>query len=287
MNLVNILGAIVSPLFNRGIGNIPGVLPLYRRFWKYFGFKGERLVRVNNFKLYVIARDWAVAPTMIFAHRWEPDETAIFKRYIESGMTVVDIGAYIGYHSILASKLVGDKGKVYTFEPSPESLTLLHKNIKINNCKNICVVEKAVTEKIGDATYYIVKDNPSNSSIMQSLGWHRKITVSTISLDEFMKDERVDFIKMDIEGGERAAINGMVNTIKNNPNLQMVVEVYPPGLKRAGWTLKEYVSFLSQYFHLYIIGAKNLADEVGYCDIQKKLDKVHAINLFCSRRMNV
>ncbi len=281
---MEVLGRIVSPLFNRGIGKIPGVLPLYRRFWECFGFKGIRLTRVNDFKMYIICRDWAVAPTMIFAHSWEPEETRICKQCVKEGMTVVDAGAYIGYYSLLTSRLVGNKGKVYAFEPSPESLSILRKNIKINNCKNIQVVEKALTDKIGYASYYLAHNNPSNSSTVEILEYHEKIEVPTTTLDEVMGNKRVDVIKMDIEGGERAALNGMTKVIRNNPDLVMLVEVYLQGIVSAGWDLKGYIDFLISRFHLHIVRKNGITDEAGYKDIQSTIEKRTAINLLCRRR---
>ncbi len=282
--IIGILGKLISPLFNRGIGKIPGVILLYRSFWGHFGFKGIKLARVNDFKMYIICRDWAVAPTMIFTHSWEPEETRICKQCVKEGMTVVDAGAYIGYYSLLTSKLVGDKGKVYAFEPSPESLLVLRRNIEINKCNNIQVVEKALTDKTGYAPYYLVHNNPSNSSTIESLEYREKIEVPTITLDEFIGDTRVDVIKMDIEGGERVALNGMTEVIRNNPDLVMLVEVYLQGIASAGWDLKEYIDFLITRFHLHIVRKHGITSEVGYTDIQNTIEKCPAINLLCRRR---
>ncbi len=285
--IIGIVGKVISPLFNRGITRIPGIFPLYRRFWGRFGFKGIRLTRVNDFKMYVIGRDWAVAPTMIFTHIWEPVETGICRQYIREGMTVIDVGAYIGYYSLLASKLVGSKGKVYTFEPFPESLLVLKKNIQINSCKNIQVIEKALTDKVGVASYYLDHNSPSNNSTIQSLQPFKdrqEIRVPTTILDEFMGNKRVDIVKMDIEGGERAALNGMTKVIKSNPNLVMLIEVYPRGIAMAGGDLKEYIEFLITRFHLYIVGKNGITSEVGYMDIQHTIKKCAVINLFCRRR---
>lgn len=284
--IIEILGRVIKPLFNIGIGKIPGVLPLYKLFWRYCGFKGVRLTKVNDFKLYIIGRDWAVAPTMIFAHVWEPVETEICKQHIEEGMTVVDIGAYVGYYSLLASRLVGSKGKVYAFEPSPECLKLLHKNIQINNCQNIQVFGKAISDKADYVEYYLVHENPSNNSALKTLKYCQQIQVPTTTLDEVIGDKRVDFIKMDIEGGERLALNGMTKVIKNNSNLVMLVEVYLQGIVSAGWSLKEYIDFLVNRFHLHIVGKNGITSEVGYIDIQNAIKKCTAINLFCRKRGN-
>lgn len=284
MNLImETFGRAIKPLFNIGVGKILGVSPLYKFVWGHFGPKGIRLIKVNGFKMYVACRDWAVAPTMMFTHTWEPAETKIFKQYIKKGMTVVDAGAYIGYFSLLASKLVGSRGRVYAFEPSPECLELLHKNIQLNDCKNIQVFAKALTDKTGHIAFYLSPNNLSGSSILGD-SRNPRIEVPTITLDEAVGDRRVDFIKMDIEGGEPKALRAMVKVIKNNPNLGMIIEVFPARLVEVGSSLEEYTDFLQHYFRLYIIGKSGLTSEVGLCGIQEAIRKTQVINLFCQRR---
>lgn len=287
--LVDVFGRAIKPLFNIGLGQIPGVQPLYKFIWEHLAPKGIRLTKVNDFKMYFACHDWAVAPMLMLAHVWEPLETEICRQHIKDGMTVIDAGAYIGYYSILASKLVGSEGKVYAFEPSPESQMLLRKNIKLNNCKNIKVFEGAVTDKVGHITYHVSTTNLSGSSMFSKYSDPKgfrgiPIKVPTTSLDAIVGDERVDFVKMDIEGGETLALNGMAKIIKNNPNLKMIIEVFPTGLVRVSSSLEEYIGFLQRYFHLYIIGKTGLTSEVGLRDIRKVTRKVEVINVFCQRR---
>ena len=287
--LVAVFGRAIKPLFNRGLGQIPGIQPIYKYIWKHYGPKGIGLTDVNDFKMYFACHDWAVAPTLMFAHVWEPAETEICKQYIKEGMTVIDAGSYIGYYSILASKLVGSKGKVYAFEPSPESQMLLHKNIKLNNCDNVQVFEGAVTDKKGHITYYVSTTNLSGSSIFTKYSdpidfQGVPIEVRTTSLDAIAGDEKVDFIKMDIEGGEAQAIKGMTKIIKNNPNLKMIIEICPKGLKELGSSLEEHITLLQGYFHLHIIGSDGITNEVSIRDIRATIRKTQVINLFCQRR---
>lgn len=287
--LIDVFGRAIKPLFNIGLGQIPGVQPVYKYVWKHCAPKGIRLTDVNDFKMYFACHDWAVAPTLMFAHVWEPAETEICRQYIKEGMTVIDAGSYIGYYSILASKLVGDKGKVYAFEPSPESQMLLHKNIELNNCNNVQVFEGAVTDEVGQITYYVSTTNLSGSSMFTKysdpIGFRGvPIKVRTTSLDEVAGDERVDFVKMDIEGGEAKAINGMAKIIKNNPDLKLMIEVCPKGLVELGSSLEEHINLLQKYFNIHIIGQDGLTGEVGLQDIKLAFKKTAVINLFCQRK---
>lgn len=288
MNLVTrTLGGTVKRFANIGLGQLPGVLTVYRFVWRHFGPKGIAIAEVDGMKLNVICRDWAVAPTMLFAHSWEPAETAIFKRYIKDGDVVVDAGAYIGYYTVLASKLVGDKGKVYAFEPSPENRDVLVKNIKLNGCDNVSTIRRAVSDKQGTVTFYPNPTNASGSTMFKDYSTHNnrdpKVVVDTVSLDGVIGRGRVDFIKMDIEGGETRALKGMTNIIRNNPNLKMIVEVFPIGLKNVGSSLEEFMGSLQQYFKLYIVGGDETVD-IGLKDIQREIKKSAVINLFCVRK---
>ena len=281
------LGGTVKRFANIGLGQLPGVLTVYRFVWRHFGPKGIAIAEVDGMKLNVICRDWAVAPTMLFAHSWEPAETAIFKKYIKDGDVVVDAGAYIGYYTVLSSKLVGGKGKVYSFEPSQENYDVLVKNIKLNNCDNIHIVRKAVSDKQGTVTFYPNPCNASGSTMFKDYSTHNdhdpKVIVDTTSLDDAIGNGRADFIKMDIEGGETNALKGMTNVIKNNPQLKMIVEVFPIGLKNVGSSLEEFVESLQRCFKLYIVGGSDTVD-VGLQEIQQEIKKSAVINLFCIRK---
>ena len=285
MNLVmETFGRAIKPLFGTGVGRLPGVVPIYKYIWRHFGPKGIRLVEANGVKLYINCRDGAIFPSLSFGHIWEPAETGVFKQSVKEGMTIIDAGAHIGYYSLLASRLVGSKGKVYAFEPSPECLGLFHRNIQLNNCKNIQVFEKALTGKSGYTMFYLDRDNLASGSILKVPQSRQRIEVSTITLDEAIGDERVDFIKMDIEGGETKALSGAVKTIENNINLEMMIEVFPERLVGAGSSLKEYVELLQYHFRLYIIRKCGLTGEAGLQDIRKAVRRAGSINLFCRRR---
>jgi len=94
----------------------------------------------------------------------------------------------------------------------------------------------------------------------------------------------VDFIKMDIEGGEFRALRGMTEVIGNSPSLKMMVEVLPDVLEKSGSSVDEYVSLLQKYFRLYAIGKGGLTGEVGLRDIKVSVKASGSVNLLCDRR---
>jgi len=276
------LGRAVKPLSGTGIGRIQGVVPLYQWIWKHFGPKGVVLTKVGRFELYVDCKDWFVAPSLLFGHIWEPAETEIFRLSVKAGMTVVDIGAHVGYYSILASQLVGPTGQVYAFEPTPETLKLLHQNMTLNQVTNVQVLAAAVSDGIGTTLLYLDKVSPGSNTTSGGSS-DKAITVSTITLDSILGDTKVDFIKIDIEGGEVKALKGMTKTIENNPNLQLMTEVYPDGLKRANSSLEEYIDLLQQFFELYLICQHGQLLLAKLENIKRATKIAGSINLLCMR----
>ena len=77
------------------------------------------------------------------------------REILKPGMVVLDIGANIGYHTLISSKLVGNTGKIYSFEPEPHNFKLLLKNIEINEFKNIIPINKALSNNIGSTKLFL------------------------------------------------------------------------------------------------------------------------------------
>ncbi|MFA6918690.1 MAG: FkbM family methyltransferase [Patescibacteria group bacterium] len=138
---------------------------------------------------------------------------------LRCGDTVVDAGTNVGFFTILASKLVGDSGKIYSFEPVKEAATILKNNININNCKNIEIVEKALGDQEGDIEFYIDSENlfEGSSSVIKPESEKSRRKIQQTTIDDFVianKIEQIDFIKVDIEGAERYMLKGAEQTIK-------------------------------------------------------------------------
>ena len=132
---------------------------------------------------------------------------------IQKGNIVVDVGAGIGEFALLASELVGPEGKVIAIEPSPDDFVTLKKNLEANNCKNVIPVNKAVSDKKGPL-------------VLSFKG--REFKCDSDSLIGILEDyninhNQIDFIKMDIEGGEKFVIPQSLELIKNVKFLAMEI----------------------------------------------------------------
>lgn len=161
----------------------------------------------------------------------------MLKEHLKKGDYFIDIGAHIGWFSLVAGRLVGSEGKVYAFEPEPNNFAQLLKNIEANGYNNIVPLQKAVSNLTGICDMRLDKKSGFHSLYLapEQIG---TIKVDATTLDEFFAIEGwptpVSFIKMDAQGGEGHILDGAKNLLKRNPNLKMIIEWWPEGLEAAG-----------------------------------------------------
>lgn len=166
---------------------------------------------------------------------YEKDVTTLFLDIVKEGMTVIDVGASIGYYTLLASRLVGALGRVYALEPDPEAYGYLRRNVASNNCNNVVTMNMAIWDRSAEASF-VRKDRErgflSPHPVAVALA-----TVETITLDELFAKvgcPRVDLIKLDIEGSETAALQSMQYLSRRNPHLQVIMEYDLANLHQCG-----------------------------------------------------
>lgn len=166
---------------------------------------------------------------------YESYQTEIFRNHLKKGMIVVDIGANIGYYSIIAAKRVGEEGKVFAYEPENENLILLEKNIEINSFNNIIAIKVALSNQFGTSKLYLTEDNKGTHSLIDNRQTNNSVAVGTDTLDHSLEQfgfPKIDLIKMDIEGAEILALDGFKRVIDTSPNLIMFIEFYPNAIRR-------------------------------------------------------
>jgi FkbM family methyltransferase len=194
-------------------------------------------------------------------------------------MVVVDVGAHIGYFALLAAKLVGEEGRVFAFEPVPDTYQLLCRNIEANNLKNIVPIPKAVWNQGGISMFTIRPESLAESSLGDR-GYGKQVEVETVRLDDFFSDYvgKVDFVKMDIEGVEPAALEGMESVLASNPRLIMVTEFYPIALRAMGGSPRVFLNKLSEV-HGFRLEAVLDGDKVEDSDFIAHMPEGYGVNL--------
>ncbi len=142
---------------------------------------------------------------------YESDLQALIVSCIKPGQVFYDIGANVGFFSLLASMCVGTNGQVVAFEPLPRNLELLRANLALNSVGNAKVLPSAVADAAGSATF-----SDEGSPSMGRMGASRGITVPVVSIDDLVAQDILsppDVIKMDIEGAESLALAGASTTL--------------------------------------------------------------------------
>lgn len=277
------------------IEKIPGIQAVSRFLFRLL-WSNKSIVEIQGSKMYVNPEGLPKGfkrtfQAYIMSGGWEQLTTEMFKKVLKEGDIVVDLGANLGYFTLLAARLVGGKGKVYAFEPEPVNYGLLLKNIEINGYRNIVPVQKAVSDTTGTLRLFVDKEDTGAHTIHQSGDNTEFIEIQSITLDEFFRDKKhpIDVIKMDIEGAEMAALLGMERLVKENEDLKMFVEFYPPGIKRRGDSPEEFARRLLEDYRFSILAIGEYTEDKKYLKINKvdelmKLCKaVNTANLFLER----
>ncbi len=177
---------------------------------------------------------------------YEEFETEIVYKEVKKGYSVLDIGANIGYYTLIFAKLVGEDGKVFAFEPEPNNFEILKKNVEINGYKNVILEKKAVTDKNGKIKLFLSETNLGDHRVYDSGDGRKFIEVECIKLDDYFSnyEGKINFIKIDIQGGELNAFKGMRELLKKNKTLKIITEFWPFGLKKCGTDPLELLNFL-------------------------------------------
>jgi len=200
-------------------------------------------VQMHGFTFHLDDQD---SMSLSILRKYEPIETALVQQEVGAGDTVVDIGANLGYFTLLFSGLVGDGGTVYAFEPDPKSFALLQENIKENGCSNIRAERKAVTDRSGFSRLYLSAEDTVDHRVYDSGDDRDYVEVETVSLDDYFArvEASVDFIKVDAQGAEPLILAGMSQLLERSPSAKLLTEFWPFGLSQCGIAAEDYLSQL-------------------------------------------
>ena len=221
------------------------------------------LVPVDGFSLYVSAGDQAVGAEILRTRNYEPYVSDEFRRVLKPGMTVLDIGANIGFYTLLAASIVGPEGCCLAVEPNVRNVKLLAASKAANQFSCITVYEGAATREWG---LLFLNTNHSNGVVSQATGnigdLISREVVMGMKLDDLVASRRrLDVIKIDVEGAEYAALSGAAAAIdKHRPVI--FSEFSPPALPQiSGAQPEEYLDFfISRGYNLSVLGRDKKVD---------------------------
>jgi len=168
------------------------------------------------------------------------------KKVVKPGMTVVDIGANIGFYTVLLSRIVGVKGRVYSFEPDPLNFKRLQAVTR--GLENVVLERSAVASNSGQLMLFRSGKYNVDHRTYDCQESREAITVSSWALDDYFPEAtKIDFIKMDVQGFEFQALSGMKKIVQASERLVLLSEFWPYGLHLAGVRPSSYLELIRDF----------------------------------------
>ena len=186
--------------------------------------------------------DWITQVSVADRKMNEPKVTRYLLCNLKSGMTFLDVGAAVGWFTLIGAHMVGSEGKVLAYEPMPSRLELLRENVKLNGFENVSCFPFALSDKDGEA----YMEGPGMMRVTEK---RTDTPVKTIRFDSHVRGlnlGRVDIVKIDVEGAELRLLHGMRKTIENNPRIKIVCEVHEEQMLRYGDDWAHLFEFMSK-----------------------------------------
>lgn len=276
---------IARPFMGKGYGRLPVIRSLVEWYRKLYR---PESVEVEGRKIYLNPADDKLSPYLAMNGYFEKMETALIRQHVKPGMRVLDVGANIGYFTVLCSALVGERGCVVAIEPDDTNFSFLERSVAELPEKNTRVVKAAAWQESGKLDLYISTENPGDHQSFPGDTTRNHYTVDSVAIDDLVEAESgFDLVKMDIQGSEGHALQGMQKTFRQNPPGTLILEFWPSGLAQAGTPPEDVYAVLKGMGYriqhisnedekLYTI--HSYQDIVDFCDIEWKF-----MNLLCLR----
>ena len=180
------------------------------------------------------------------------DEATLLRRLVRPGMQVVDVGANVGLYSLLLSFVVGKGGSVLAFEPEPNLFAALCENCTSNNASNVTPFQCALGRESGFASFHRSAFNSGDNRLGRASVGYDALKVKVARFDDLQPESRPDFVKIDVQGHELAALAGMERALSANPNVRLLFEFAPAALRQAGTAPELLLDFFCERgFKLY------------------------------------
>lgn len=252
----------------------------------------EKYIKINfgSFQMYVAPSCFGME--LYKENNYEPFSSEIVRYLIRPDSIFVDVGAYYGYYSLLASQSQKNV-KIIAFEPAKENFNILKMNLKQQKIKNFEIYNQAASNKEGIVSFNFTEASDCAGFYNHHLSKTKNVLkVKTAVLDNILDERKVDFIKIDVEGHEIAVLEGLRKSLKNN-KLVLLVEFNPTLLEAAGHKPEDLLDFLQkQEFEVYFLDEFNmkyykLMNGVLWREIEKRDSyEGYCTNLVCIKKQN-
>jgi FkbM family methyltransferase len=214
--------------------------------------------KINGFKVYFPPR-WS----RYFEADYENENIAFLKANCREGMIVIDIGAHLGLISTITGQLVKPSGKVYAFEPTPQTFKTLKQIVQLNNLsENVICVNQAVSDSNGEIDFFIDNNEGSNANslVHRSDRNRTSLKIKTTTIDSFTKDnniEMLNLIKIDAEGVEYSVLKGAKESI-NKFKPKIILALHPTLITNNNNTLEDIYKLIEELKYTVFYQEKTL-----------------------------
>jgi FkbM family methyltransferase len=215
---------------------------------------GLLVAQVDDFVLGIPQEEWRTAVYYVFGGGYEQGVTRRLREIVRPGMAFVDVGANVGIYTLLAARLVGQAGKVYSFEPAPRTFEALKQNVITNGFEDrVDLSPLAVLDKKTRLPLYVQAGQCGwNTFFRYEDKESEPVMVQTIRLDDALSTAaRIDIVKIDAEGAEPFILRGMKRILKANPQVILLIEFAPSHLVRAGVAPADFLDQLARFFIIH------------------------------------
>lgn len=203
---------------------------------------------------------------------YEPETFSFLRNHLKAGDTYLDIGGHMGLFAVVASRIVGKSGSVFTFEPTPFTRSILERVVQINECAgNVQVQPEAMSSQSGETVFFDTGDEASNAnSLVRTPRSKVEIPVKLVSIDDFVADREleVNAIKIDVEGAECDVLRGGQETFySQRPFVRL--GLHPNFILQNGQSLDDIWSVIQEYGYNVLFEDKRVTQDwfCSQCDL--------------------
>jgi FkbM family methyltransferase len=225
---MTLISSALAALRTRGVGSVAQAAA-YVALSALNRAVGRRFIekRIYDYRMVLDLRDRGISRTLLLFGQREMEHKVMLERVLKPGMTVLDIGANIGYYALMELREIGPSGLLIAVEPSPSNVELLKRNLSLNGHSGVEVHNAAISDASGTRSFFL--SEMSNLNTFHDTGTGslhlsgETIEVQTATVPEIMAGRRVDLIRMDVEGHEVEVINGLLPSVERGEIAPMVI----------------------------------------------------------------
>jgi FkbM family methyltransferase len=254
----------------RGLGAYLRRVPEHRGRWRLIAsavalapelrtLKTPRVIRSRDGLLLEVDGSSQTGRILFATGEYEPDTTRVIRGLLSPGQVMIDVGANIGYFSMVGARAVGAQGRVVAFEPAAGVRDALQKNLRLNAIGNVEVRDEALAARSGTIEFFTGPEHDTGLASLRELPGSARTLVKQVRFDEiWQSDKPVTLIKIDVEGAETAVLEGMERCLaRDSPHL--IVEVTDEYLRGMGSSAASLVTLLQRHgYSMFRIDADRL-----------------------------